>query len=411
MSEKPCVVYIEDDTPSRVLVQVLLQQDYDIHTAANGLEGLNLVRRHQPDIVITDLNLPDLHGEMIAARIRTSAQKDIPIIALTSDSSREAKNRAIAAGCTGFLTKPIDGLNFSATIREYLHGRVDAISDNDRRRATGTVQAHLAQKLEDTLRQVQDDNAMLRTLDRAKNSFLTQVSHEMRTPLTVLSGYVQMLNAMMTPGGAIDESYTIMGKKLADSTKRLQTLINEFVIMARVASDQFELKFAPMRLSEPFADVKREYEDALQARRLSFETSGEGWEVAFMGDLALLRVVFSNLVSNAIKATPDGGRITINAAREAGNIHLTFRDTGVGIAANELTLLFQPFYTAIDVSRGKTSKTDFQGMGLGMGLTISTRIVEGHKGHVWAESPGHDPRGCPGSTFHVLIPVALTSPP
>lgn len=81
MSEKPCVVYIEDDTPSRVLVQVLLQQDYDIHTAANGLEGLNLVRRHQPDIVITDLNLPDLHGEMIAARIRTSAQKDIPIIA------------------------------------------------------------------------------------------------------------------------------------------------------------------------------------------------------------------------------------------------------------------------------------------------------------------------------------------
>ncbi|CAG1013926.1 MAG: hybrid sensor histidine kinase/response regulator [Anaerolinea sp.] len=405
MRDKPCVVYIEDDTPSRVLVQVVLSQDFEIHTAANGLEGLNLVRRHQPDIVLTDLNLPDLHGEMIAARIRGSVQHEIPIIALTSDNSREAKHRSIAAGCTGFLTKPIQALTFAQTVREYLTGKVDKINDADLRRATTTIQANMTAKIEDTLRQLRDDNAMLRGIDRAKNAFLTQVSHELRTPLTVLSGYVQMLNQMLIPGAVVGDFHIEMGKKLTEGTRRLQSLINEIVLMSRVASNQFEVRFAPLRVIDALQSALQEYIEPAAARRLTIEQSGV-WNELIMGDSGLMHMALSNLISNAIKATPDGGKISLTASVEEANLHLIVADTGIGISADDLPLLFKPFYTTIDVSRGKTSKTDFKGMGLGMGLTLITRIIESHKGQIWAESPGLDEKTLPGSKFHILLPLA-----
>jgi signal transduction histidine kinase len=404
---RPTVVYIEDDTPSRVLVQVLLSQDFNIYTAANGLEGLNLIRRHKPDIVLTDINLPDLNGDMLAARIRDIADTEIPIVAVTSDNSRETKNRAIAAGCTGFLTKPIEASSLVSTVREYLQGKIDRISSVDRKRATDSLRVAMTAQLEDVQRKLQEDNAMLRNLDKVKTSFLTQVSHELRTPLTVCSGYVQMLNAMLTVGQPVDDTHKELAQKAIEGIKRIHTLMNEILTMARVASDQFEVNAAQMRFDEVAMPAIQEYAEPMSARNLTLNKEGEAWNTKLLADANLIRIVVSNLVSNAIKATPNGGSITVRAAlKEPNSFHFVVSDSGVGIDPNDLIILFKPFFTTIDVSRGKTSKTDFMGMGMGMGLTISTRIVNAHKGQIWAESAGHDTRKLPGSQFHVLLPIS-----
>jgi signal transduction histidine kinase len=126
-------------------------------------------------------------------------------------------------------------------------------------------------------------------------------------------------------------------------------------------------------------------------------------------DRVLIRMALSNLLSNAIKFTPDGGTVTMRVEREDHKLHISVQDTGVGVAEENLSLLFNPFFTTIDVSRGSTSKTQFMGMGMGMGLTIVSKVIGAHKGQVWAESPGYDEEKFPGATFHILLPAPLLS--
>jgi len=122
-------------------------------------------------------------------------------------------------------------------------------------------------------------------------------------------------------------------------------------------------------------------------------------------------MAFSNLLSNGIKFTPNGGKVTVGVEREGESLHIWFKDTGIGIHLDAMPLLFRPFYTNIDVSKGRTSKTQFMGMGMGLGLTIVTRIVAAHNGKLWAESPGYDEKLLPGSTFHLLLPIMELPPP
>ncbi|MEP7285599.1 MAG: hybrid sensor histidine kinase/response regulator [Chloroflexota bacterium] len=410
MSDKPSVLYIEDDKNSRVLVTRVLRQKFEVTTAQNGLEGLDFLKRQTPDIVLTDLNLPDLNGDVIAARIRTMTDNKVPIVAITANTDMAFKHRAMAAGCVGYLTKPINVETLADTITEFLDGHTEKITDLDRNRATQEIQADLTQMVEKTLRQVQEDNTSLRNLERAKTAFLQQVSHELRTPLTVLSGYIQMLDQSLQKEQEVTASHRDLAKHAVESTKRLHILMNEIVVMARLTADQLDVAKSPLRFDLVAQEAISEYEKAFEQRKLTFEKTGEGWSSVLLADSMLLRMAFSNLLSNAIKATPDGGKIIMSVNRVKSVLEIKLIDTGVGVEPEHMALLFKPFFTAIDVSRGKTSKTQFMGMGMGMGLTIVTKVIQAHGGRLWAESPGYDEQTFPGSTFYVLLPLPNQQP-
>jgi signal transduction histidine kinase len=120
---------------------------------------------------------------------------------------------------------------------------------------------------------------------------------------------------------------------------------------------------------------------------------------------------FRNIITNAIKFTPDGGRIDITASLQPGqngaddHILVMISDTGVGINEEDLELIFEKFYRAYDPSLHSTGAYKFMGAGPGLGLTIARGVIESHGGRVWAESSGHNMETCPGSTFYVLLPV------
>lgn len=407
MAEKRTILYIEDDAHARNLVRKILQRDFDVLTAQNGLEGLDILKQRTPDLVLTDLNLPDLSGEVIAARIRAIVGEGLPIVAMTAHNEKQVRERALAAGCIGYITKPIDSRTLVATIHDFLGGRTEQLGEADQRRATKEMQATLTSQLEQTVRKLQEDNAELRNLERAKTAFLTQVSHELRTPLTVLSGYIQMLCQQLQADPTVNPRYVELANMAATGLQRLHTVMNEVVVMARLAANQVDAFMAPVLIGDVARQAIEEYRTALERRRLRLEMSGDCWEQVIMADAALLRLAFSNLISNAIKATPDGGApIGFHIGKQADVLHVRVSDHGIGIQPEQLRLLFKPFYTNIDVNRGRTSKTDFMGMGLGIGLTVVARIVEAHNGRVWAESDGYDEQACPGATFHILLPLS-----
>jgi signal transduction histidine kinase len=123
--------------------------------------------------------------------------------------------------------------------------------------------------------------------------------------------------------------------------------------------------------------------------------------------------VFDELLSNAIKYTPDGGEVTIRGrllapalGTEDTYVEVIVQDTGIGIAPDHLELIFAKFYRTGDVTLHSSGRTKFKAGGPGLGLTVARGIVEAHGGHIWVESPGHDEQTLPGSKFHVILPIS-----
>ncbi|HID54684.1 MAG TPA: response regulator, partial [Anaerolineae bacterium] len=127
---KATILYIEDDPASRRLVQrVLNNKGYDVFVADDGLKGISLAREKQPQLILMDINLPGMGGREITTRLRSLPHfTDIPIVALTANASPGSRELALAAGCTGFLTKPIDVSVFPDQVEDYLNGRVEPLS-------------------------------------------------------------------------------------------------------------------------------------------------------------------------------------------------------------------------------------------------------------------------------------------
>jgi signal transduction histidine kinase len=136
-------------------------------------------------------------------------------------------------------------------------------------------------------------------------------------------------------------------------------------------------------------------------------------------DRAALRKVFHHLIMNAIKFTPDGGEITIQGASvapgyrglEGPGLEITVADTGVGIDVECQQRIFDTFFRTGEISLHSSSSVRFQGGGPGLGLAIVKGVVESHNGQVWVESNGHDPDNCPGSCFHLLLPLVVQAQP
>jgi signal transduction histidine kinase len=118
--------------------------------------------------------------------------------------------------------------------------------------------------------------------------------------------------------------------------------------------------------------------------------------------------IFKHLIGNAIKYTPDGGEITVSGQSEPGRVRITIKDTGVGIAPEDLEKVFEKFYRVGDSKLHSSGETKFMGAGPGLGLAIVKGLVEAHGGRIWAESPGFDMQNHPGSTFVVILPTPNT---
>jgi signal transduction histidine kinase len=257
------------------------------------------------------------------------------------------------------------------------------------------------EQLTQTLRQ-------LERLDRTKSDFIQVSAHELRTPVAALLGYAQMMQN--NPTAQKNPVLQELVEGVVVSTERLHRVFNSILDVSRLMAGGLEIVRSPVSIAVVFEGIQLQFEQALGKRNLTLELVGlEDLPVCF-SDPDMIYKVFYHLVNNAIKYTPDGGRITVTG--QTGEvpalgryIEVAVEDTGIGIAPQDLDLIFAKFYRTGEVALHSSGTTTFKGGGPGLGLAIAQGAVLAHGGRIWAESPGYDEITCPGSRFVVQLPL------
>jgi signal transduction histidine kinase/ligand-binding sensor domain-containing protein len=237
----------------------------------------------------------------------------------------------------------------------------------------------------------------LQALDRMKSDFMILASHEMRTPLTVLKGYSDAwLDGMF---GTPDPAQRAALDACARMLDRMTASFNQIVESLRLGEGRTALHPAMLDLASGLRQVVADLQPFAARRGQTIHVEAPA-RCDLLGDPSKLELVLANLVQNAIKFTPDGGRITIQLLEEPESAHLVVEDSGVGVDPEEAERIFQRFYAAPDTYRHSSGSFAFLARGLGLGLAIARGFVEGHGGRIWCESAGPGQ----GSAFHVLLP-------
>lgn len=252
--------------------------------------------------------------------------------------------------------------------------------------------------------QLMETQRKLERLDRSKSDFIAVAAHELKTPLTLIEGYTSMMRDQVSETKQSELEPYIQG--VNNGIRRLREIIEDMIDVSLIDNNLLSLNFQPVLINHLLGLLKSEFADAVAQRRQKLEVSPfPGSEQMIFGDPERLYQAFRNIVLNAIKYTPDGGRIRIGGRTLPGFIEVTITDTGIGISPEDQALIFEKFARLGQASLHSSGKTKFKGGGPGLGLSIARGIIESHGGAIWVESEGCDEARCPGSTFHVLLPA------
>jgi signal transduction histidine kinase len=257
---------------------------------------------------------------------------------------------------------------------------------------------------------LQDAYEQLERLDKAKADFIAVTAHELRTPITVIKAYSQLLQKKDDNSGANENIIT----GIVNGINRLHEIVNTMLWMVKIDSKALEIFPEPLNMVELIGQiVKGLAEDVTGRKQRVIVDDSLLLLPSIVGDEDALKVVFANIIVNAIKYTPDGGEIRIHGRAwqtppqpdlPTDAIAIIVSDSGIGIAPESLELIFTKFYQTGEAAFHSSGKTKFKGGGPGLGLAIARGIIEAHHGRLWAESPGHNEKTCPGSHFYTVLP-------
>ena len=426
------ILYIDDDPINRSLINRLLTSyNFKVLEAQTGLEGITIARNDPPDLILMDINMPGLDGHETTTRMRSlPALEQIPIVAVTARTTEGEKELALAAGCDGYIPKPIDVDIFPDQVVSYLGGYRDTITPAQREHFLGQYSQKLVERLENKIIELEDANRRLQKTDKLKSDFITLTAHEFRTPITLVYGYSRLLQTAVeesTKTGVIDSDIGELSDKICQSVQRLSEAVNDILNISLIEADEMELDNGLVNLSRIINTALQELDPAKNGRMLNISVENLDTLPPVQGDEERLRQVFWNLLSNAIKFTPDGGSIVIkgwltdsfstvdpndgavssphfSTLKASEGVIILVRDTGIGIDPSEQKEIFEHFYIVGNTDYHTSSKTAFGGGGMGLGLPIACGIVKAHGGRIWVESAGRNVEKNLGSTFYVLLP-------
>ena len=263
----------------------------------------------------------------------------------------------------------------------------------------------MTENLQQRTIELERTNQILEQMDRTKASFIHISAHELRTPLTLIQGYAYMLQQK----AQTDPEIATMAKGIMDGFTRIEEVVNSMLDVSKIDSKSLRLSVTNSKLDFIIAKVHKSFGAALKERNLQLTTDGLEALHMVTVDAEMIRKVFYHVIVNAIKYTPDGGKISISGRNieDAANpeVEVVIADTGIGIAPQNHELVFEKFYQTGEVMLHSSGKTKFKGGGPGLGLAIARGIVEAHGGHIWLESPGYDENTLPGTTVYVRLPV------
>jgi two-component system, sensor histidine kinase and response regulator len=368
-------ILIVDDAPNnlRLLSNMLTQQGYEVRSAISGPIALMAVHVMRPDLVLLDINMPKMGGYEVCEHLKADQYtREIPVIFLSALSEALDKVKAFQVGGIDYITKPFQIEEVLARIENQLMLR--------------RMQLDLQQAKADALRALEQE----KELNRLKSEFVSMISHDFRTPLTAIRGFTELIqHAGQSLTVETQERYF---QKIDAAINHMLYLLDEVLLIGSL--DAGKVQYQPICFNlEHFC---HELIETLQLgissqHQLCFTCSGDS-PTAEM-DQMLLHQILTNLISNAIKYSPDGGQIQVDLCCEHGLATFRVQDQGIGIPLENQHQLFETFFRCSNVGDIK---------GTGLGLAVVKRCVDAQQGEIAIDSK----EGI-GTSVVVKLPLVL----
>jgi signal transduction histidine kinase len=365
-AQKPLILIIDDEESLRDgCRQTLEKSDYRILTAADGVEGIKIALESKPHVAFIDLKMPGISGMAIIETL----SKEIPdtvLVTITGYATVVSAVEAIQKGAFDYLPKPFSPEQLRAVASRALN--------------------HRDLKIETRL--------LREEKERMEKSFITFVSHEMRSPLVVIRQYIESLKAIA--GNRFGKEVAGIIERCDICIQSLERLIEQWLDLSRIEGGAFSQKRETLVLSRIIAKCAEQMAPICEKKAISLEITVPKVQPTIVGDEESLVRVFTNIIYNAAKYTPANGKISVSATDDECNVVVSISDTGVGIPQDKIPFIFEPFFRV----KGKEERYS----GSGLGLTFCKKIMESHGGMICATSKEGE-----GTTFVLKFPTLIPS--
>lgn len=354
--------------------RALVPQGFQVSTAEHGAEGLRQVRQQHFDLILVDAMMPGMSGLELLEHIRAH-DPEIICIVITGYATVDLAARATKLGAYDFLPKPFTSDELLAVVQQGL--------DERRRRLEAREQQERAEEALHLERARQE----MAKLDAIESRFMLVIVHELRNPAGVIKNYLQMMR-----GGYVDaDEWDEYLEQLDLRAGQLLDMLDDLLELANLKAMRSDSKLAPVAAANVLEAVIRTMRSAAEAKGLTLEVQIRS-KPTMLAQRGHLQSLWTHLIDNAIRYTPSGG-VNVLLDEQDGQIVSEVVDTGIGIANDELSRIFQEFY------RAEAAKEEVS-LGTGLGLPIVDQIVKIYGGRIDVDStPGQ------GSTFRIILPA------
>ena len=378
------ILVVEDEVGMRTTLFAILEDaGYKVTGLEKGAEALEMIRSYPFNVVITDIRLPDVDG-MEILELAKEIEPDVAVIMMTGYASLETAVEAVNEGAYAYFVKPVNMDEMKTTIVNAL--RQQRLSRENKR---------LVDNLQQSNKLLFEANKQLKKATEAKSAFLASMSHELRTPLNAVIGFSElMLDGV--PGEINDEQRQCLSDILS-SGQHLLNLINDVLDLSKVEAGKVELRLENLNLVDIINNTIQTVTPILDDKRHKLKVSIEAGLPQIHADKNKLRQIFLNLLSNAIRFTPAGGKLGIEVSRQGDWCQVSVVDNGIGIMKEDQERIFEAF-TQVE------NPPDKKRRGTGLGLALTKQFVEIIGGRIWVES-----KYGKGSKFTFTLPLARES--
>jgi len=354
------VLVVDDEEWMRDAVeQILRPEGFEVVTAADGQTGLELAKRHMPDLILVDLKMPYMDGIAYLESVK-AFDPEVVAIVITGYATLETAVEAMKAGAYDFLAKPFKPADLRQVVRRGMEHRSAAL------RATALLDADAP----------------------AAELHLAMLAHRFKAPLAVLRQCISVILEGYT--GDISPRAKGMMEIIAQRADQMIQFVNDWLTLSRLEQGKGIQKAEAVGVAEVVKAVVERVKQDSRADKLTLRFVVVGDPGIIRADPTALDELVSNLVDNAVRYTPPGGSVTVEVNATADEAAVVVRDTGPGISPEDLEQIFEPFY------RGQAQKSI---PGTGLGLPITKRIAEAHGGRIEVQSALGK-----GSAFLVFLP-------
>ena len=386
------LLIVDDEVDVLESLRHQFHRTYRVLTATSGGQAVSLLNEHEVQLILSDQRMPGMSGDAFLSQARR-LQPDAIRMLFTGYADIQAVINAVNEGhIFRYILKPWDTVELEGIIRQAAE-QYDLLAE--RKRLIAELQAANAQLLQ--------ANEELAQAGQLKTAFIEVASHEFNTPITLVLGLTELLK-LANPDRADDEQEIL--RQITASGRQLSRLVTNMLTLLRAEDFRRTLQRSPVDLADLLRGVVDQVRPFMEARQLHLEVEVAPDLGTFEIDADKISAVLVNLLTNAIKFTPDDGRIELSAElAEDDEASIRVQDRGIGLEPQALKHLFQPFFTQFDPSRHSSGDFGFNKRGLGLGLSIAKQFVEMHGGRIVAESVQGG-----GTRITVRLPRRASSP-